>query len=100
MQTTGQKITNFVKNVKIVEFHDHIWNQYEKCIQISTNMPSIGLVIMLYALTIWDVIIEICFKKTNMADIRLIPLDHVTNVFKIFKIFKIYELHDHIWNQY
>ena len=30
---------------KIVEFHDHIWNHHDKCIQISTNMPSIGLVV-------------------------------------------------------
>ena len=32
----------FVKNVKIVEFHGHIWNYHEKCIQMSTNMPGIG----------------------------------------------------------
>ena len=38
-------LTNLVKNVKILEFHDHIWNHHEKCIQQSTNMPSIGLVI-------------------------------------------------------
>ena len=35
----------FLKKIKIVEFHDHIWNHNEKCIQLSTNMPSIGLVI-------------------------------------------------------
>ena len=40
-----QNLTKFVKNVEIVEFHDHIWNHNEKCIQISTNMPGIGLVI-------------------------------------------------------
>ena len=39
------KFTKIVKNVKIVEFHYHIWNHHEKCIQISTNMPGIGLVI-------------------------------------------------------
>ena len=33
---------NFVQNFKIVEFHDHIWNQHEKYIQKSTNMPGIG----------------------------------------------------------
>ena len=37
--------TNFVKNVNIVEFHYHIQNHHEKCIQTSTNMPSIGVVI-------------------------------------------------------
>ena len=32
------------KNAQIQTFHDHIWNRHEKCIQISTNMPGIGLV--------------------------------------------------------
>ena len=36
-----RNVTHFVKNVKIVEFHYHIWNHHEKCIQISTNMPDI-----------------------------------------------------------
>ena len=40
-----KNVTHFVKNVNIVEFHYHIWNHHEKCIQISTNMPSIGIVI-------------------------------------------------------
>ena len=38
-------VTNFVKNVNIMEFHGHIWNHHEKCIQICTNMPCIGVVI-------------------------------------------------------
>ena len=33
------------KNFKILEFGDYIWNHHERCIEISTNMPSIGLVI-------------------------------------------------------
>ena len=40
-----KNITNFVKNVNIVELRYHIQNHHEKCIQTSTNMPSIGLVI-------------------------------------------------------
>ena len=40
-----KKLTTFVKNVKIVECHDHIWNHREKCIQMSTNMPGIGSLI-------------------------------------------------------
>ena len=32
-----------LKNVKILEFGDYIWNHHEKCIQISTHMPGIGL---------------------------------------------------------
>ena len=36
-----QNVTHFVKNVKIVEFHDQIWNHNEIC----TNMPGIGSLI-------------------------------------------------------
>ena len=31
------------KNVKILECSEYIWNHNEKCIEISTNMPGIGL---------------------------------------------------------
>ena len=37
-----KNVTKCPKNVSILEFHDHIWNHYEKCIQMSTNMPGIG----------------------------------------------------------
>ena len=41
----GQQVNKICKkNVEIVEFHDHIWNNNEKCIQKSTNMPGIGSV--------------------------------------------------------
>ena len=39
------KISQFFKkskNVNILKFGDYIWNHHEECIQISTNMPSIG----------------------------------------------------------
>ena len=39
-----QNVTIFVKKCQFVEFHYHIRNHHEKCIQINTNMPSIGLV--------------------------------------------------------
>ena len=40
--TTGaDDKSNFVKNVKILEFHDHIWNHHAKYIEISTNIPAI-----------------------------------------------------------
>ena len=38
-------IKNVVKNVNILEFHDHIWNHHEKYIEISTNIPGIGSLI-------------------------------------------------------
>ena len=44
-QTTGTKYHTIFKNVNILEFHDHIWNHHEKCIQKSTNMPIIGSLI-------------------------------------------------------
>ena len=40
-----KNLTILLKNVKIVEFHYHIQIHHEKCIKISTNKPSIGLVI-------------------------------------------------------
>ena len=61
MQTTGKNLTNLVKNVKIVEFHDHIWNHQEKCIQISTNMPGIGSLIREIAVQISDVLLKTQF---------------------------------------
>ena len=33
------------KNIKIIEFHHYIWDHCEKCIKISTNMPSVRSVI-------------------------------------------------------
>ena len=38
-------VTNFVKNVNILEYGYYIWNPYEKCIQKSPNMPGIDLLI-------------------------------------------------------
>ena len=37
-----KNVTNFVKNVNILEFGYYIWNPYEKYIQKSPNMPGIG----------------------------------------------------------
>ena len=40
-----QNVTNFVKNVNILEFGYYNWNPYEKYIQKSQNMPGIGSLI-------------------------------------------------------
>ena len=45
VQTISIKCLEIVKNFNILEFYNYIWNPHEKCIQISTSMPSIGLVI-------------------------------------------------------
>ena len=41
----NNNLTHFVKNAKIVEFHNHIWDHREKYIEISTNMPGVGSLI-------------------------------------------------------
>ena len=41
---------NFFKNSRNSIFHCHIWIQHEKCIQMSTNKPSIGSVVLKIAL--------------------------------------------------
>ena len=40
-----QNVPTFLKNTNSFEFHDHIWNHQEKCIQMSTNMTGIGSLI-------------------------------------------------------
>ena len=40
-----QYVTNFEKNVNILEFGYCIWNPFEKCIRKSPNMPGIGSLI-------------------------------------------------------
>ena len=45
---THNKFTKCLKNVKIVDFHNCIWNRHRKCIQISTNMPRIKYGIILF----------------------------------------------------
>ena len=56
--------TNFEKNVKIVKFHDHIWNHLKKHIEMSTNMPGMGSVIHELAVKIS----EIRESKYNFAE--------------------------------
>ena len=48
-----QKLTQIVKNGKIIELHYYIWNHHEKFIQTSTNMPGI------YDLVIREIVFEI-----------------------------------------
>ena len=65
--------TNFTqkihKNVFVVKFHHHIWNPREKCIETSTNMPSIGLVICEMGFEICDMI------KGNESDVANIDFE-------------------------
>ena len=54
-QTTGTQCHKMLKNDNILEFGDCIWIDREKCIQISTNMPSIGVVIPEIAFAISEI---------------------------------------------
>ena len=38
-----KNVKKCLKNVRILEFGDYIWNHNTICIQISTNKPGIGL---------------------------------------------------------
>ena len=69
MQTTGQKFNKFVFFFEIVEFHDHIWNHNEKCIQIITNMPGIGSLIHEIAVKIS----EMWESKQTLAQLNQAP---------------------------
>ena len=64
----GQKLHNFVKNVKIIKHNNHIENQHAKCIQLSTNMPSIGLVVFKIGLEIYE---ECFLKKLDLCMVKL-----------------------------
>ena len=44
----------FPKNLRIWKFHCHIWNHLEKCIQMSTNKPSIGSGFLRFPLVFWE----------------------------------------------
>ena len=51
----SKSVTKYVTNVEIVEFHHHMWNHNEKCIQISTNMPGIGSLIREIAVEVSEI---------------------------------------------
>ena len=40
------KSSNFVKNCQNLKSHCHTWILHEKCIEMSTNKPSIGAVVL------------------------------------------------------
>ena len=60
------KFQIFSSSLKL-NFHYHIWIQREKCIQMSTNKPSIGSVV----LKIISVILGIISNLTNLLSNKL-----------------------------
>ena len=64
-----KNLTNLLKKVKTVGFQYHIRIHHEKCIQISTNMPSIGLVIP----EITCEMLRILRKQTQFCSVKPTP---------------------------
>ena len=62
------KLSNFVQNFSkfIYLFIYLLWIQYEKCIQMSTNKPSIGAVVLEIAPWTLRKLLRINFSFTNM----------------------------------
>ena len=72
---------------KIVDFHDYIWNQNEKCIQIRINMS--GIVLIIHEKTLkydqFEKAKQVFFSKTNE---RVVSVNRCQlNIVKAFKIF-------------
>ena len=61
----------------ILEFHDHIRNHHEKCIEISTNMPGIGSLIHE---------IDVNISKSKKANL-LFLLSKTMAVFQVLDLF-------------
>ena len=54
-----------LKNFKILEFCDYIWNHHEKCNEISTNMPGMSLEICEMWRILWNKTILYAWWKWN-----------------------------------
>ena len=65
-----QNVTNFVKNVNILEFGHYIWNPYEKYIQKSSNMPGIGSLIRELDVKISETNILILLTKFKILSVK------------------------------
>ena len=62
-------LTFFSKKIQNWKFQCHIWNQHRKCIQMSTNKPSIGPVVLEKN----RVMFRKCFKFFNFCAQKLLP---------------------------
>ena len=77
------------KNVNILEFRDYFWNP-PKCIQISTNMPSIGLVIC-----------KLGFEFNQFWERKIIMRQAwADDTSKIAQNVNILEFRDYFWNHH
>ena len=58
------------KNFRILTYRAHIWNQHGECIEMSTNMPMIGPVVL-------EIVCDIFIKDI------FFPLKHIVSVMSI-----------------
>ena len=81
------KFSNLFKKFQKSNFHCHIWIQHEKCIQMSTNKPSIGSVFLKIASWILRNIVkfQFFFSKTE-ASLESINALHTGYSFRIKKV--------------
>ena len=68
---TIDKFHKISQNFTILEFRDYIWNHHEKCILMSTNIPSIGSVISQIGSDFWEK------KKTPFKNVNFPMLSSV-----------------------
>ena len=64
-----------------MEFHAHIWNHHEKCIQKSTNMPGIGSIIREIAFKFQkcEIANTILLSETNARVVSVKQMDTVSD---------------------
>ena len=62
-KASDHKCHNIFTHFEIIEFHCYIWIRNVKCIQISTNMPSI-------CFKICEISFEFCEKKTLFCMVK------------------------------
>ena len=60
-----QNFTKIIKSVKIIECHCYVLDHHKKCIEISTNMPTIGLFFRETGLKMWE------FLQTNLGKSKM-----------------------------
>ena len=78
MQTTGQNFPTFSKNFWNSKFHCHI--QHKKCIQMSTNKPSIGAMILELPLELWENSFELQLFLTQILKPSCKALKYVYSI--------------------
>ena len=70
-----QIVQLFSKNSQNSNFHSYIWIQHEKCIQMSTNKPSIGPVVLEIASVILSKYYQFCrFCALKLLARRIVSL--------------------------